>query len=123
MSTLPMTLHNRNHAVFGLRNVDASRATCDISFNISTSISGSDDINLDAALTISNDAAVGGNTGMSTDVSGIISLIYIFIDDDDDCVLLLECPCMKCCLLLPTIRPWPQSIVDVTSSIMAADVV
>ncbi len=82
-SILPTTLHNRNHAVLGLRNVDTSNAKCDASFNISSSRCGSAAIVLDAAVNIldgvdvTEEVVVGGksgeNDGMSIDVMGIIS--------------------------------------------------
>ena len=77
MRTLPMTLHNRSHAVFELRKVETSRAMLETSFKISDSSWGSNVISLvDVAHNIFDgvdvkDAAVGNdgdNDGMSIDV-------------------------------------------------------
>ena len=83
-----MTLHRRSHAVRGLRNVITSRATCETSFNSSTSRRGSDDINFDEAVrrfdVMDNAAgAAADSDDRSMAVKGLNSSTYMLIDDDD----------------------------------------
>lgn len=121
-----MTLNNRNHAVLGLNEVDTprARATLEISFEISTSSCGSDEINLDVApnmsdATCSTEVNVDGsddaatesgndvNDDMSIDVIGMTSSMYIFIEEDRFRDLLendvrmgmneCDCPIMRLC--------------------------
>lgn len=85
-----MTLQNRSHAVFGLRKVETLRATLEISFKIFDSSWGSDVISLDVAQNIFDgadvkDSAVGNDgddDGMSIDVIGIKSSMYMLIGED-----------------------------------------
>mmetsp|Transcript_1824 Transcript_1824/g.3465 ORF Transcript_1824/g.3465 Transcript_1824/m.3465 type:complete len:133 (-) Transcript_1824:115-513(-) len=85
-----MTLHNRSHAVFGLRKVETSRATLETSFKISDSSWGSDVISVDVAQNIFDgvevkDAVVandGDNDGISINVTGIKSSMYMLIVED-----------------------------------------